>query len=656
MPELALTLFGAPTVAGPDRGGEIGSKPLALLTFLALEPGPHRREELAALLWSGAPDDAARASLRQALAQLRPLLGPALAADRRQVELTRPVPSDAADFLAAADRSAQEAAAFDVPRFLGGFSVRGAEGFDDWAAATRRRLLQRYEAALRVVAQEAVARSRWREALGIAERWLETDPLSEEATGAAMQALHCLGDRGAALARFQDLKSRLAEEASATPLPWLADLARRIERSAPAPEPEALEPEPCFEGDLVGREEAWTVLSEAWAGALRGLGGSVVVAGEAGAGKTRLAEELGRWVAARGGTWLRGHCWQAGGAGPFGPLAAALRGVLEAPGLAGAPPEALAELSRLVPEVRSRLPGVPAPPAATSPAGRQQLFEGVAQVLLAVAAEGPVLLTLDDAQWCDADSCALLQFLGPRLGAAPLLLVVTVTEGELAREAPGARLLPWLASRGARRVELAPLSPAEVWELVRQLGNIRAPQGARRFAARLHQITAGNPFHVVELIKTLFSEGVLGITPVSREWVVGEGASGTLSRLELPRSVREAIAHRVDRLPYELRDLLATVAMASGPVSLEVLTRVHGMSRLRAAALGDALIERHLLQAEAGAYAPAHATIAGVVRGMLSPARAAELRRVLEQAEAADDAGAGGATLATGDFDLRGAG
>ncbi|HJS48003.1 MAG TPA: hypothetical protein VJ773_08475, partial [Gemmatimonadales bacterium] len=68
MPELALTLFGAPTVAGPVGGGEIGSKPLALLTFLALEPGPHRREELAALLWSGAPDDAARASLRQALA------------------------------------------------------------------------------------------------------------------------------------------------------------------------------------------------------------------------------------------------------------------------------------------------------------------------------------------------------------------------------------------------------------------------------------------------------------------------------------------------------------------------------------------------------------------------------------------------------------
>ncbi len=654
MPDVSLSLFGAPRADGPPGGEGIGSKPLALLTFLALEPGPHRREELAALLWGDAPEEAARASLRQALAQLRPLLGPDLQADRHQIGLCRPVPSDVERFLAAADRSAAEAAQFEVPRFLGGFSLRGAGAFDEWAARTRRRLLQRYEAALREVAQDAVARCRWREALGIAERWLETDPLSEEATGAAMQALHCLGDRGAALARYQELRARLAEEASATPLPWLADLARRIERSAPTAAPEDLAAAPCFEGDLVGREAAWADLAAAWAGALRGAGGAAIIEGEAGVGKTRLAEEFGRWVAARGGTWLRGQCWQAGGAGPFGPMATALRGVLEAPGLAGAPPEALSELSRLVPEIRARFAGVPAPPPGGTPAGRQQLFEGIAQVLLAAAAEGPVLLTVDDAQWCDADSCALLQFLGPRLGAAPILLVTTVTEGEMGREAPAARLLPWLAARGAVRVTLEPFSRAEVWELVRQLGNIRAPQGARRFAERLHEVTAGNPFHVIELLKSLFSAGAIGLTPVSREWVVETHSDGPdLAAVTLPRAVREAIAHRVDRLPYELRDVLATVAMAQGPVSLEVLTLVHGMSRLRAAALGDALIERHLLRAEEGAYVPAHPTIASVVRGMLSPARAEELRRVLLAARAGGAEAPEPAALRGTDLDLR---
>lgn len=637
MPDVALTLFGAPTAGGSPGSAALGSKPLALLAFLAIEPGPHRREELAALLWSDAPDQAARASLRQALAQLRPLLGPALRADRGAVGLAEPVRSDVADFLAAADRSAAEAAGYDVPRFLGGFSVRGAEGFDEWAARTRTRLLQRYEAALREVAQDAVARCRWREALGIADRWRETDPLSEEATGAAMQALYCLGDRGAALARYQELRARLAEEASAAPLPWLADLARRIERAAPPPTPGEAEPiGPCFDGDLVGREAHWAALTDAWGSALGSRAAVVLLEGDAGMGKTRLADEFGRWVAARGGMWLRGQGYQAEGGGSFGAMAVALRGALDAPGLGGAAPEWLSEVSRLVPEIRSRFPGVPAPAPGGTAADRQQLFEGVAQVLMAVAADSPVLLLLDDLHWCDAESCALLRFLVERLAATPFLLVGTVTEGEMTREAPAGRLLSWLAGRGgARRVALGPFTAAQVWELVRQLGNIRAPTGGERFARRLHGITGGNPFHLIELLKTLFSQGVIGVTPVSREWVVEARPGGDAAPLELPRSVREAIGHRVDRLPYELRDVLATAAMARRPVTLDILTRVHGMSRLRAAALGDALIERHLLRAEGGAYAPAHPTLGAVVRAGLSPVRTVELHRALALALAA---------------------
>ena len=94
---------------------------------------------------------------------------------------------------------------------------------------------------------------------------------------------------------------------------------------------------------------------------------------------------------------------------------------------------------------------------------------------------------------------------------------------------------------------------------------------------------------------------------MSREWVVSaRPGEAELTDLELPRSVREAIGQRVDRLPYELRDVLVTVAMARRPVPLGVLSHVHGLSRLRAAALGDALIERHLLHAEESAYRAAH--------------------------------------------------
>ena len=644
-PDVALTLFGAPKASGPPGAAEVGSKSLALLTFLALESGAHRRDELAALLWGDAPDDAARASLRQALAQLRRALGDSLVADRQQVSLAQPVRSDAADFLEAADRSSAEAARYDVPRFLSGFSLKGAEGFEEWADRLRRRLLQRYEEALRQLAHDAVARSRWRDALGLAERWLETDPLSEEATGTAMQALYCLGDRGAALARFQALKARLAVEASATPLPWLADLARRIERASPLPAPgEADAASPAFEGDLVGRAGQWVELTDAWANAIKGRPETVLLHGEPGMGKTRMAEEFGRWFAARGGVCLLGRGFQASGTGAFGVMAAALRGVLDASGLPGASPEALSELSRLVPELRTRFPGVPAPTVSEG-AARQQFFEGIAQVILAVASENPVLLLVDDLHWCDAESCALIQFLTQRLAGVPWMLVATVTDGEVAREASASRLLSWFSGRGgARRVALGPLSVAELWELVRQLGRIRDPRGGQRFAHRLHEITEGNPFHAIELLKTLFGEGVITLTPISREWVVGARADVGMARLDLPGSVREAIAHRVDRLPYELRDVLVTVAMARRPVPLGVLTLVHGMSRLRAAALGDALIERHLLRAEGDAYCPAHPTIGAVIRGGLSPVRSVEIHRALAFALEASSAEAPGAT------------
>jgi hypothetical protein len=225
----------------------------------------------------------------------------------------------------------------------------------------------------------------------------------------------------------------------------------------------------------------------------------------------------------------------------------------------------------------------------------------------------------------------MLQFLGARLEAAPILILGTITDGEMTREAPAGRLAAWFAGRaGSRQVTIGPLSTTEVWQVVRQLGNVRAPTAGRQFAHRLHDVTDGNPFHVIELLKSLFSQGVLSLTPVSREWVVSaRPGEAELTDLELPRSVREAIGQRVDRLPYELRDVLVTVAMARRPMPLGVLSHVHGLSRLRAAALGDALIERHLLRAEESAYRAAHSTLGAVIRGGLSPVRAVELHRAI---------------------------
>jgi predicted ATPase len=252
---------------------------------------------------------------------------------------------------------------------------------------------------------------------------------------------------------------------------------------------------------------------------------------------------------------------------------------------------------------------------------------------LALGAERPVVLFVDDLQWCDAESCALLQFLIRRLDEAPVLLLATITAGELEAESAPRRLAESLfVHPRARRLALAPLTEDEVWQLIRRMGNIRAPAGGRRFARRLHHVSDGNPFQVIEVAKMLFTEGLLGATPVSREWVLpATRASGGFARVDIPRSVRDAIGMRISRLPDELRQLLASIAVAARPVGAEVLAHVHGSSRLRVAALAESLIERHLVEDQHG-YRMAHPLLGQAVRAGLSAARLRELHRALSLA------------------------
>src|SRR2546425_691392 len=548
MPALAISLLGEPSVAlphGSTAHGVGAAKGLALLAYLPLEPGSHSREELAALLWGDSPDEAARASLRQALKRLRTAVGEALHVDRTSVELRGPVECDVAAFLAAAAAGSPRAAEFDVPRFLAGFSLRHAPSFEEWATATRRRLLQRYAEVLRALARGAFARSHWTESATWADRWLQCDACS--------------------------------------------------------------------------------------AAAVRGAGRVVLIDGDAGVGKTRLAEEFLRWAGLEGATILRGHAYDTQTGMPYGPVVEALRDGLDAPGASGTAPEWLTEVTRLVPELRRRYPSLREPLAPADAAERWRLFEGVTQLLLALAAERPTLVLIDDLQWCDHETCALLHFLARRCEGVPLALVVTLNLGELERDAPAARLCRALRTRAsAVAISLAPLGEDEVWQMIRQLGHLQAPGAGRRLARRLHEVSDGNPVHVIELLKALFAQGVLEADPATGEWRGPPPAdAASPPPAVLPRAVRVVVLERVGRLAYELRDLLATIAVAGRDTSSDLLSHVHGMSRLRVAALADALVDRRLLVEERGAYRCAHPVIADVVRESLTPARRRELHRAI---------------------------
>lgn len=634
-----LTLIGSPTVGladGERVTPQPGAKALALLAYLALEPHPHTREALADLLWGESPEPEARASLRQALKQLRTSLGEVVRCDRQLVELAEPVRCDVTGFLESAERDPEAAAAIDIPRFLAGFSIRHAPQFDEWAAETRTRLLNRYAEVLGTLARDAMDRRRWREAAERADRWLACDRLSEEAARVAIEARYLAGDRGAALARLAEYRSALQRETGCEPSQALSALGRRIEaeveRAPRRPVSEEWYPRAhSFEAALIGREQEWNALVAAWKEAAKGRRRIVLIEGDAGIGKSRLVEEFLRTVVAGGATVLRGRGYDATAAVPFAPLVETLREAMDAPGLAATDPEWLTEAARLLPELRQRFPGLPEPEPTVDPTDAWRLYEGIAQLIASLAAERPLVIALDDLQWCDEDSCKLIQVLARRLEQAPILWLGTTTLGDLERDAPAARLCRALrAKAGAETIALSGLGEEEVWRLVREMGHVSTPTGARRFARRIYRITGGNPFYIIELIKSMFVQGLLTADEQSGEWTAAPSALAGGREFPFSRTVHDVIAEQVNRLPEELAEVLITVAVAGGPgCRPEVLSHVHGISRLHAATVCDALAERRLVEEGAGVYRCLHPVVAHVVRDGVTPTRRREVHRAL---------------------------
>jgi DNA-binding SARP family transcriptional activator len=639
LPATQLTLIGSPAVAHRD-GEKVtpqpGAKALALLGYLTLEQGPHSREALADLLWGESAEMEARASLRQALKQLRTCLGGVVRCERQLVELTGPVDCDVLDFLAKADEDPGAAVRIDIPRFLAGFSIRHAPQFDDWVAETRAALLRRYVSVLGTLTRDALDQRRWRDAIERADRWLACDRLSEEAARAAIEARYLMGDRGAALAKLAEYRASLRQETGCEPSSALLGLGRRIEgdTGAARPQPgtdEWYPPTTFFEASLIGRADEWSALVKAWKEATRGRRRIVLIEGEAGVGKSRLVAEFLRTVVAGGATVLKGRGYDATATMPFAPIVEVLRGSLDAPGLAATDPEWLTEVARLLPELRQRFPGITEPEPTADPTEAWRLSEGIAQLLVSLAAERPLVISVDDLQWCDEDSCKLIQFLVWRLERASVLWLGATTLGELERDAPAARLCRTLRAKAeAETIALSGLREEDVWRLVRELGHVSTPDGARRFARRIHRITGGNPFYIFELIKTMFVQGLLAADEQSGEWTASPAALEEGREFPLSRTVHDVVGERVDRLPEELGEILITIAVAGGAgCRPEVLSHVHGISRLHAATVCDALAERRLLVEDAGVYRCLHPMIAHVVRNRLTPTRRREEHRAL---------------------------
>src|SRR5947209_19534356 len=287
-----------------------------------------------------------------------------------------------------------------------------------------------------------------------------------------------LGDATAALQVYATCRARLAQELQVEPSADTVALAEHIRataarrlasRSARPPSAKSQPPGDLI-APLVGRASAFTQLVSCYQQARLGQPQAVFVLGEAGIGKTRLANEFVAWARAQGAEVLSGDAFELGGRLPYQPLVEALRPRLEAE---SAPEDLLddvwlAELSRLLPELRVRYPDLPAP-AQDELSAKMRLFEAVARLFDALVRPAPLILLLDDLHWVDGASLDLLRYLGrhwSRHGSRVLLLCTLRREGL----EPGSPLAAQLADLGRdlpiRQVALQTLSQPQTLQLL----------------------------------------------------------------------------------------------------------------------------------------------------------------------------------------------
>jgi class 3 adenylate cyclase/tetratricopeptide (TPR) repeat protein len=345
---------------------------------------------------------------------------------------------------------------------------------------------------------------------------------------------------------------------------------------------------------FVGREDALA--------ALEGESGAVVIAGDAGVGKSRLVAELERRARADGKLVLVGECLElTDGELAYAPIVAALRPVLR-PGDVLDPLSAAerGELARLWPELGpAGGSGVDA-----DGSGQARVFALLLGLLMRLGSERPVVFIVEDLHWADRSTRDFLAFLVRSARGGRLLLIVTLRAEELHREHPARAFVAELTRvRGVRRFELAPFTPDE---LAMQVEGILGQRPDPKLVQQLFARTDGNAFYTEELL------------------VAGAGTA-------LPPSLRDLLLVRIERLSPPCRRLLALVATAERVVDERLLAAVEEVpDAMFAPALREALAQQVLVpRGDGSAYAFRHALVREAVYSDLLAGERAKLHRAL---------------------------
>jgi DNA-binding SARP family transcriptional activator len=597
---LSIALLGAPRI-------EVDAQPLvvdtrkatAVLAFLAVTGHTHTRAVIANLLWPDADPERSRSALRRTLSTLRSALGDErLISDRLNIALNLDGAFfDLAEFRRVATDPAAgidaltAAAALHRDELLAGFALRDSVEFDDWQRGAQETVRRERAGALDRLADLLAREGRFDEAIAAARERLALDSLHEPTHRRLIDLYARAGRRGDALVQYRDCVRELDRELGVAPLSETTDLYNAINGGA---SPTAMPAEPAAESaaelTLVGRSRELARLLDVHA-ATAEHGALVVIEGESGVGKTRLAQEAIAAIGGRGGLILAAHP-HAGEQGlAYGVIAALLRDAFGAD-LASVDEALRADAARLLPEL-----GSPPPGSLDEPGARLRFLETISRLILAPFEATAGVVWIDDLQWCDPASLDALAYLARRLTGRRLMLL-----GARRTDEPDPQRIYARFAELGERLPLGRLERADVISLALQSG-LDEPA-----AERVFRESEGLPLFVAELLAP-------GVEPSS--------AAG---------GVRAAFEARLDAVSETSAQVLNAAALIGRTFDADTLRLASGRSEEEVAGALEELSARGVILESDAAYDFGHERLRAIAEDRVGLARRRLLHRRIAQA------------------------